>query len=76
MEGKNSENEQRTFFFLVLVFTFWNYRNLFGVDQNGKFLPVKNIFHVGIKIGKSDFAPSEKYSFYATVSETQNTISS
>ena len=34
-------------------------------NENGNFLPEKSIFHAGKKIGKSDFAPSEKYSFYA-----------
>ena len=30
--------------------------------QNGKFLPRKSVFHAAKKSGKSDFAPSEKYS--------------
>ena len=33
--------------------------------ENGQFLPGKSYFTPG-KLGKTDFAPSEKYSSYAT----------
>ena len=49
------------FFFFFLLVTIWNHWNLFGVYQNGIFLPGKKQFKPG------NIAPSEKYSSYATV---------
>ena len=52
------------YFIFFLLFTFQNHLNLFWVYQNGNFLPGKGI-SLREKIGKNNFAPSEKYSSYA-----------
>ena len=51
--------------FFFVLFTIWNHWNWFGVYQNGNLYREK-VFHTEKKIGRSDFAPPEKYSSYAT----------
>ena len=53
------------FFFSFLLVTFWNHWNLFGSTKLGNFYREKANFTLG-KFRKSDFAPSGKYSCYAT----------
>ena len=45
-----------SFFFFFLV-TFWNHWNLFGVYQNGQFLPGNSYFMPGKKSGKLTLSP-------------------
>ena len=61
-------------FFLTCPFLFETTEIYLG-NQNGQFLPEKSIFHTGKKIGKSDLAPSEKYSSYATGLEYLSSLS-
>ena len=56
----------RTFFFFFFFFAFHFSKPMkfvLGLPK-GEFLPGKSI-HTGKKFKKNDFAPSEKYSFYA-----------
>ena len=52
------------------LFTFQNHCYLFWVFQNLNFLPGKSISRREKKFRKNDFAPSEKYSSYASASFT------
>ena len=54
--------------FFLTFFTFWNHWNLLGVYQYVNFYREKA--RRWEKIGKSDFAPLEKYSSYDTVFHT------
>ena len=66
---KTSEKEVRTFFFFFFFFCFSLLKMTkicFGSTKMGIFYREK-AFHVGKKIRKDDFAPSEKYACYAPV---------
>ena len=57
---KRGEDLFFSFFFFFLLFTFENDGNLFWDYQKWKILYREKAFHVGKKIRKDDFAPSEK----------------
>ena len=57
LKGKRWKIENGRGKSMKMLVTFWNHWNLFGVYQNGQFLPGKGIFHAGRKSRKVTLLP-------------------